>query len=155
MYSMKRTSAPKRRPNSSRSISSSSLTPRMTTVSILKPGNSGAAVSMPSRTRSSSSYRVRSRKRCGLSVSRLTVRRWSPASRTACALVANSTPLVVIARSWMAGRAARRWIRSGRLRRSSGSPPVRRTLSTPRLVNRSTSVSISSKWRMSSLGSHT
>ena len=39
MYSMKRTSAPRAFANSSSGISSSSLTPRMTTVSILKPGN--------------------------------------------------------------------------------------------------------------------
>ena len=41
MYSMKRTSAPRALANSTIATSSSSLTPRMTTVSILKPGKSG------------------------------------------------------------------------------------------------------------------
>jgi hypothetical protein len=47
MYSMNRTSAPWPRPNSMIGTSSSSFVPRMTTVSILRPGKSGAAVAMP------------------------------------------------------------------------------------------------------------
>ncbi len=88
----------------SRSTSSSSLTSRMTTVSSLRPGKSGAATAIPSSTRSSSSNRVRFLKRSGRSVSRLTVSRWRPASRSAAACGASSTPLVVIARSRIAGR---------------------------------------------------
>ena len=59
---------------------------------------------------------------------------------------ASSTPLVVIARSWMAGLARRvDSISTGRSRRRSGSPPVIRTRSTPSGVNASTSAAISSK----------
>ncbi len=70
MYSMKRTSAPWRRPNSSSATSSSSLTPRITTVSILSPGKSGAAAAMPASTRSSSSERVSALKRRGVAACR-------------------------------------------------------------------------------------
>ena len=75
MYSMKRTSAPCVAPYSMSATSSSSLTPRMTTVSIFSPGKSGAASPMPATTRSSSSERVSALKRAASSVSRLTVSR--------------------------------------------------------------------------------
>ena len=64
MYSMKRTSAPTLRPYSIRSTSSSSLTPRMMTLSIFsesKPAR--AAASMPASTAACSSNRVSVSKR--------------------------------------------------------------------------------------------
>ena len=51
MYSMKRTSASTARPYSIRSTSSSSLTPRMTTVSILSRPKTRRAAAMPAWTR--------------------------------------------------------------------------------------------------------
>ena len=75
MYSMNRTSAFTVFPYSIRSISSSSLTPLMTTVSILRRPKTRCAASMPSFTRARSSKRVRARNRSGLRVSRLTVTR--------------------------------------------------------------------------------
>ena len=58
---------------------SSSLTPRMITESILKPGNASTAASMPASTRGSSSKRASFTKRSRCSVSRLIVRRCRPA----------------------------------------------------------------------------
>ena len=69
-----------------RSISSSSLTPRMTTVSSLSPANPACrTASMPAQHAACSSRRVSARKRSGRRVSRLTVTRWRPAARRAAA----------------------------------------------------------------------
>ena len=156
MYSMKRTSAGARRPNSIRSASSSSLTPRMTTVSIFVPVKPARATeAMPSSTWACVFRRVSAAKRSGRSVSRLTVTRWRPASFSAAACSASSTPLVVMARSRSPGLAASSRISRATSRRSSGSPPVSRTLSTPSSMKTSISRLISSKCRISSRGSQT
>ena len=132
MYSMNRSSAPRAFANSSSGMISSSLTPRITTVSILKPGNVSTAASMPASTRGSSSNRASLTKRSRCSVSRLIVSRCRPARLRSCTAGASSTALVVIARSRIAVLRASRSTRAGRSRRSSGSPPVSRTLSTPK-----------------------
>ena len=156
MYSMKRTSAFKRRPYSSIGSSSSSLTPRITTVSILTLSNpAAAAASRPRRTSAWRSKRVRALKRSGCKVSRLTVMRGRPAARSAEAWSASRMPLVVRARSRSAALPASIATRSGRSVRSRGSPPVIRTLSVPSAAKTSTRRSISSKVRMSSRGSQT
>ena len=66
MYSMKRISAPRAFAKSSSGMISSSLTPRMMTESILKPGKGSTAASMPASTRGSSSNRasLMNRSRC-------------------------------------------------------------------------------------------
>ncbi len=156
MYSMNRTSAFTAPAYSTRSTSSSSFTPRMTTVSSLRPGQpSRATVSMPSSTRAWLLRRVRNRKRSGRNVSRLTVTRWRPAARRLAACSPSSTPLVVTARSRRRGLSARSRTSWSRSRRRSGSPPVRRTLWTPRSAKTSTSCAISSNVSTSSRGSQT
>ena len=80
MYSMNRTSAFSGLPYSTRSISSSSLTPWMTTRVDLETPNTRCAAAMPSWTRASSSNRVSATKRSAWSVSRLTVIRPRPAA---------------------------------------------------------------------------
>ena len=80
MYSMNRTSAPTPLAYSMSGTISSSLTPRITTVSSLSESKpAAAAASIPRSTAPSSSIRVSARKRSRSSVSRLTVMRWSPA----------------------------------------------------------------------------
>ena len=134
MYSMNRTSAPIVRPNSIRSTSSSSLTPRITTVSILSASKPAARRGVDAGEDRAHARRTGSGPGSGrgCSVSRLTVMRCRPAARSAAACGASSTPLVVSARSRMAGRAASCRRAPVRSRRRSGSPPVRRTRSTPR-----------------------
>ena len=138
------------------STSSSSLTPRMTTVSILTTSKCAAASARPARTASSASKRVSSRKRSGRSVSRLTVMRCRPAARSASARSGSSTPLVR-EREIPDGRLGGQQPHEGSARsvRSSGSPPVMRTRSTPALAKTSTRKPISSNVRMSFLGSQT
>ena len=88
MYSMNRTSAPIPRPKSTSAGSSSSLTPRRTTVSIFSASNpASAAASRPRRTAPWRSRRVSRRKRSARSVSRLTVSRWRPAARRSPRLI--------------------------------------------------------------------
>ena len=131
MYSMKRISAPSRAASCTRGPISSSFTPRMSTVSILKPGNTRAAASSPSRTRGSSSDRVSAVNRAASSVSRLTVIRCSPAAFSAFAIGASRMPLVVSATSSHGTAATSCAISTGRSRRNSGSPPVRRRREAP------------------------
>src|SRR5712692_5156111 len=107
MYSMKRTSAATRLPNSMRSTSSSSFTPRITTVSSFVPVKPArVTVWMPSRTWAWLWRRVSAANRSARRVSRLTVTRWSPASLSVPASSASSTPLVVIARARLGGEEA-------------------------------------------------
>ena len=133
MYSMNRTSAPRARPNSSKSTSSSSLSPRDDDGVDLRAREAGArAASMPASTAGSASNRVSALKRsrsqrveadgqpvqAGRAQRRgvrpRAARRWSSAPGRAC-------------QGWRPAAS----IRSGRSRRSSGSPPVSRTRSTP------------------------
>ncbi len=84
MYSMKRTSAGTVLPNSMRSTSSSSLTPRITTLSSLVSAKPACGTArMAAITRSCPSRLVSARKRSGRNVSRLTVSRRRPAARSA------------------------------------------------------------------------
>ena len=133
---------------------SSSLIPRIITALILtgcKPASTAA--SMPSKTRSSSSRLVNSRNRSGRSESRLTLMRFNPASASAFACSRSVAPFVVSAIS--TSKRARRCTSSGRCALTSGSPPVRRIPSKPKcLVHTRAKRSISSKDRISSLGSH-
>ena len=94
MYSMKRTSPRWSEANSKRSTSSSSLNPRITTVSSFS-GRSPAAFAavIPSRTASSPSRRVSERNRSGRKVSRLTVIRCRPASLSAAGLTGEEDPV--------------------------------------------------------------
>ena len=82
MYSMNRTSAPTPLAYSISGTISSSLTPRITTVSSLSDveARGGGRVDTRAAPRASSSIRVSARKRSRSSVSRLTVMRWSPAA---------------------------------------------------------------------------
>ncbi len=157
MYSMKRSSASKRAAKSSNGTSSPSLTPLMTTVSILRPRANPTrwASARPVSTAPWLLRRVSCANFVGESVSRLTVRRCRPASLSACACSARSTPFVVSATSRNAGFAANWRTSSGSSRRTSGSPPVRRTRSTPTAANRSTNTLSSSNERMSWLLSQT
>ena len=156
MYSMNRTSASCARANSMRSTSSSSFTPRMTTVLILSRSKPVArAATMPARTSACRSVRAISRIRSGRRVSRLTVMRPRPALRNSTACFASKRPFVVIARSRTPGTAASIRVSAGKSCRSNGSPPVRRTLSAPSEVKTPTSRVISSNVRMDCLGSHT
>ncbi len=156
MYSMKRTSAPRSLAKSIKSLSSSSLYSRITTVLILRGFNPpSAAASIPSSTSWRRSRRVSCSNRCGRSVSRLTLTRSSPALRSDSACFASNTPLVVMLRSPTSGFAATRSTTSTTSRRSSGSPPVSRTLSTPSSLKTSTSSPISSTVRISSRGNQT
>jgi len=156
MYSMNRTSALICLPNSSRSTSSSSLTPRMMTLSIfnpLKPARWAALI--PFSTFAWESFRVSAIKRSGRSVSRLTVTRCRPASYSAFADSANNNPFVVIAKSSIRGLRAIIPTKAERSRRTSGSPPVRRTLVTPSSAKMSTRRLASSNVRMPLRGSQT
>ena len=157
MYSMKRNSAPRAFANSSRSISSSSLTPRMTTVSILSRGRAAAAASMP----------------CAHAIE-LVVARQLDEAIVPERVEADRHPVQpgVLQRAAPSARAARRWSSSPdrRCRGLAASRSIEhaagpcaaaarrrssRTLRTPRSRKTSTSRSISSKCRMSSRGSHT
>ncbi len=86
MYSMKRISARRLFANSSSSTSSSSLIPRITTVSSFRLANGvSAAASIPRSTAACWAKRVSAWNRAGRRVSRLTVMRWSPAARSRAA----------------------------------------------------------------------
>ena len=159
MYSMKRTSAVDRPCRTrSASTSSSSLTPRMTTVSILRPAEDArAAASMPASTRVEL---VEARQRAEASrLQRVEADGDAVAGRRACSAStwsASSTPLVVSARSCKP-RLARRASRpapAGRgaaaARRRSAGPCRRRARGRRRRAR-----SISSKCSMSSRGSQT
>ncbi len=154
MNSMKRTVSPLSLPNSAKSTISSSLIPLIMTALILtgcRPASSAASI--PSRTRSSSSRRVNSRNRSGRSESRLMLMRFNPASARGFACMRNVAPFVVSAVS--TPKRAKRSTSSGRCARTSGSPPVRRMPSNPKyLMQIRANRSISSKERISSLGSH-
>ena len=85
MYSMKRISAPTRPAYSTSAGSSSSFSPRMTTVSSFTVLNARAAAAMPASTASRSRDRDRRKNRPASRVSRLTVTRSRPAARRASA----------------------------------------------------------------------
>src|SRR5690606_30271811 len=146
MYSMKRSRWPRSRANAASASMPASFTPFCTTQLSLSGAKPAAvAASIPASTSASSPRPPDSaRNSAGSSVSRLTVTRRSPASRSARACAASSEPLVVRARSSMPSMRASRATSSGSRLRSSGSPPVSRSLRTPRLVKPRTRVSISS-----------
>ena len=129
MYSMKRTSAPTPSPNSSRATSSSSLTPRMTTVSILSA--SKPALDAASIPREDGGELVEARERGGSgrasSVSRLTVTRCRPALRSVARLLREQNAVGRQREVGERGTPRQRSTRAGRSRRTSGSPPVSRT----------------------------
>src|SRR6058998_3794661 len=155
MYSMNRTSASWARANSIRSVSSSSLNPRITTalsLSLAKPACRAAA--RPPSTSACRALLANASMRSGRNVSRLTVTRCRPAVRNSAACFPSSKPLVVMARSRIRGLRAIIATSVERSWRSSGSPPVSRTLCTPRLANTPVSRSISSKVRIEVRGSH-
>src|SRR2546421_467356 len=84
------------------------------------------AAARPRSTRSSASRRARSLKRSECRVSRLTLRRFSPASRRATAFSSSRIPLVVIAMSSSPSIPAIIAVRSSIPLRTSGSPPFSR-----------------------------
>ena len=153
MYSMNRSSARSVRAKSSRSVISSSLNPRRMTLLILTgPSPASRAARMPAMMSSWRVLRAKAASRSGRSVSRLTVTRWRPASRSSSATGASRTPLVVRARSRTPGTPRSDRTSEGSSCRSSGSPPVSLTLETPSDVNKPVSRTSSSNVRIDSRG---
>ena len=145
MNSIKRTSMPRARPKRTNSGMSGSFRPLMATELIFTWNPASRAASIPAKTRGRSSRRLMIRKRSRSSVSRCTFKRCKPASNSGLAAPANSTALVVRAKSWMPANSDSEAIKSGSLGRSSGSPPVKRILRIPRGSEASTKRRISAK----------
>ena len=125
MYSMKRTLMSASRVSATKSSSSSSFTPRITTQFTLtgaKPAASAAR--MEASTRSWPVRRVSSSNLAGTSVSKLMFTAVIPALRSAGSFLASTMPLEVIPKSRSPGSLPSRVAMSSKSARTVGSPPA-------------------------------
>mmetsp|Transcript_5935 Transcript_5935/g.21183 ORF Transcript_5935/g.21183 Transcript_5935/m.21183 type:complete len:315 (-) Transcript_5935:277-1221(-) len=145
MYSMKRTSTGFVRVISTKSPTSSSLTPFITTTFTLTDGMpSATASSIDFSTRSKPCRRVSAANFLASSVSRLMLSPVTPAARSRGSRRDSTRPLVVMPSPCRPGSAASCAQMSMASRRTSGSPPVSRILVTPACTNSAARRTISS-----------
>ena len=161
MNSMNRISMLLSRPYATRSRISSSFAPRSTTTfTFIGVNPTNCASAMPANTFTNSSRRVMAKKRSAFRLSRLTLIRSRPASRSSRAMLRSVAPFVVSAMSGFSpleSRSAASLVMSrGKCARTVGSPPVSLRLFTSNFSTQMRATrSISSKVNTSERSSQT